>query len=222
MLMLAISWRSLICQICVSGLLFADVAMAAVDPSQLWLPRNYYRYKKALNQAVEVGEATERCRYVIAGTISQGRSKPDHPVFKITCRDKQRQTFAWLIDGLSMEIINRPPPPNSEELAKQRRMKEYESYWEICSAQIELRTGQMRGVTREVSGMPEAKEQGKDVVFDVRFNAAGTSGSTLKYLGVCRFAGDEKHIDIHPWKATDKDATEETDNNSSGAGVPDL
>ena len=184
--------------LCCGITLGMPVPVFAVDDSQLWLPRNYYRQKKHLYEAAEVAEQTEQCRYVIAGTIQEDRSTPEHPVFKITCRDAERKTFAFLVDGLSFDILNRPPPPDPEEVAKRELLKRLEKMWMVCQDQVELRTSGLRGLTWLTQEMPEAAVSGDDeFTFDMEFNAASSAGNVLHYRAQCQFQGDEKNIAIY-------------------------
>lgn len=205
--MSTIDWRTVICRKfsarpllllwCVAAIALPEPA-AAVDDSLLWLPRNYYRHKRHLYHAAEVAEQTEQCRYVIAGTINQDRSTQEHPVFKITCRDADRQTFAFLVDGLSYDILNRPPPPDPEEIAKRELQQRLEKKWMVCFDQLEQRTDALQGLTWSTQDMPEATMNGDDdITFEVDFNAASEAGNVLHYRAQCHFQGDDKKIDIY-------------------------
>lgn len=199
--MLVINWRKVVCLFCAStSLAVASFDVIAVDQSQLWLPRNYYRHFKSLYHAAEVAEATERCRYVIAGTVNLARSSHELPIFQITCRDSERQTFAWIIDGLSYDILNLPPPPDPEMVAQQQLREKLQIYWSKCFSQLKTRAGSLRGLAWQTQEMPEAEMAGEnDIRFSITFNAIANSGRRLSYIGECHFAEENKTVLIHPW-----------------------
>jgi hypothetical protein len=169
----------------------------AFNQDQLWLPRDYYRHLRALYKAAELSEQTERCQYVIAGTLSQERSTKDHPVFVVTCRDQERQTFAYIVDGLSMEILNRPPPPDPELLAERELQLVLEKKWLACYEQIKKRTQGLRAIAMN-QDMPEAHmDNDNNIAFIVDFNATSMDGFALRYRANCQYAGDSKVVDIN-------------------------
>lgn len=193
-----------ICQRCnlafvVSALLLVLSPCAlSINQDQLWLPRDYYRHFRALFDAAEMSEQTERCKYVIAGTLSQERSTKDHPVFVITCRDNERQTFAYIVDGLSLEILNRPAPPDPELLAQQELELKLEKQWLTCYEQLKLRTQKLRGLSGFSQNLPAYElDQDKNPLFMVDFNAAAEDGTALQFRAQCQFEGDKKRLAIN-------------------------
>jgi len=170
----------------------------AINQDQLWLPRDYYRHFRSLTKAAEMSEQTERCDHVIAGTLSQERSTKDHPVFIVTCRDQERQTFAYIIDGLSLEILNRPPPPDPEMVAEKELQLKLEQYWLACYQQIKRRTQGLRG-TNLSQDLPAAEMQDEEnMQFHVDFNATSMQGHALHFRAECIYESGKKSIDIHP------------------------
>ncbi len=181
----------------------------AINQDQLWLPRDYYRHFRSLYKAAEISEQTERCSYVIAGTLSQERSNKEHPVFVITCRDSQRQTFAYIVDGLSLEILNRPAAPDPEMLAQQELQKEIEKKWMACQEQIKKRTSGLRGIAWLGEELPEAKMEGKTIKgFEKDFNASSPNGYVLHFRANCVYEDDKKTIDINARVDDEVDASE--------------
>ena len=181
----------------IATVLFANESIA-VNRDQLWLPRDYYRHFRSLYKAAEISEQTERCQYVIAGTLSQERSTKEHPVFIVTCRDQERQTFAYIVDGLSLDILNRPAPPDPEMLAQQELQKEIEKKWMACQEQIKKRTRGLRGIAWLGQETPEAKMDGDQIIgFEQDFNASDPNGYVLHFKARCHYEGDKKHIDIN-------------------------
>ena len=169
----------------------------AINRDQLWLPRDYYRHLRTLYKAAEMAEDTERCKYVIAGTLSQERSDIDHPVFVITCRDQQRQTFAYIMDGISLEILNRPSPPDPEVAAQQALQQKLEKKWLACFEQIKRRTQGFRNTSLS-QDMPAANViDDNNVHFIVDFNATSRSGDALRYRARCEFNGNKKVVVIN-------------------------
>ncbi len=174
----------------------------AVDPSQLWLPRNYNRYPKELKQAADVAETTKRCRQVIAGTASTKHSQKDHPVFKIICRDENKKTFPWLIDGKTMEIVNKPKGQEvvplkeavveeakgetnvegtseaavKEAVAEKEELgpSEHDKVWATCSYHLRERVKHLRGLSLDTDVMPLPIElESKGLFFELSFKAEG-------------------------------------------------
>lgn len=176
----------------------------AVNNSQLWLPRNYNRYFKHLQKAARVAEEAQRCHTVIAGTVSQTHSSKDNPVFKITCRDSDRKTFVYLIDGLSYKFHNQAST-GTEDLEQQSLNKRLDDLWMICSAQLQKRTQNLGGVTwlsseKGGEGRPDAVINGDDdILFEVLFNTSGGTGDLLRYRALCHFKTGVKNINIYAY-----------------------
>ncbi len=166
----------------------------ALDKDQLWLPRNYYRYFRELYDAAEIVEATERCVYIIDGTINTTTSTKKHPIFKITCRDPNRLTFAYMVDGLSLKILNLPPPPDPEELARRERVKILTGFWDKCMAHLEHRTARLKARKWVTEAMPEDQSE---AIFAVEFDGRSDTGRRLGYVGRCDFTGEKPAINIH-------------------------
>jgi len=204
MAMLTIYWRKRICLWCKPSLIFGLFVMLlvlepvwAINQDQLWLPRDYYRHLRALYKAAEISEETERCAYVIAGTLSQERSTKEHPVFVITCRDQERQSFAYIIDGLTLDILNRPAAPDPELVAQKEMQLKLEKLWLACYQQLKLRTQGLRA-TNLSQDLPEATmADDNHISFQVDFNATSIQGDTLHYQALCHYEGEKKTIDIN-------------------------
>lgn len=195
---------ALVCILMSTQVLLGSMLAYAVDNSQLWLPRNYYRHFKHLQEAARVSEETQMCQHVIAGTILQNRSTLEHPIFKITCRDNERKTFAYIVDGLSYEILNRPPPPDPEALELIALNRKLDELWSLCSDQLQQRTQGLRGVAWLIEGgikqRPQAVMNGdEDVLFEVLFNSAGRRGNVLNYQALCHFRDGDKDINIYAY-----------------------
>lgn len=188
-------------QLLISQLLvFACIFKAeAVEDYQLWLPREYYKYKQALDKAARIAENTNRCIYVIAGTVNLPKSTPDHPVFTLTCRDLNKKTFAWLIDGLNFEIVNSPEKNLSpvEKILAARR-KDNEKYWAKCKEQLNQRTEKLKGLAWEMQGMPMPTDLEKGVRFSLSFSAAGKRGKPLNFIATCDRDDDLFNLQIAP------------------------
>ncbi len=198
------------CNLCVSDF------VSAVDPSQLWLPRNYNRSMKELKQAVGVAEATERCKTVVAGTVSTKDSVKDHPIFKITCRDENRKTFPWLIDGKTMIIINKPKEKTVDieeedeidltSLTEEERkvLLRQEKAWAVCSYRLQRRLKHFKGLVLNTKKMPPPiLLDNNGLMFKLAFNAlAGANsdieGTQLYYDASCRYENRQYDVNILP------------------------
>lgn len=96
-----------------AALLFcmANVGHAqTVDLDQLWLPQSYLRHLPRLYDAAQLVDASSRCAEFITGTVAVDRSRLEQPVFTFTCRDQNRQTYALLVDGLTLNKLDGTRP----------------------------------------------------------------------------------------------------------------
>lgn len=96
-----------------AALLFCLVSVGhtqTVDLDQLWLPQSYLRHLPRLYDAAQLVDASSRCAEFITGTVAVDRSRLDHPVFTFTCRDYNRQTYALLVDGLTLHKLDDTRP----------------------------------------------------------------------------------------------------------------
>ncbi|MGI1678727.1 MAG: hypothetical protein K6L75_08355 [Cellvibrionaceae bacterium] len=209
------SFRAVISIALLIGLSVSELAYA-VDPSQLWLPRNYNRFMKELKQAVEVAEATDRCKKVIAGTVSTKDSVKEHPIFKITCRDEDRKTFPWLVDSKTMIIVNKPKEKvekiteeNNVPLVmltdeEKKVLLRQEKVWSVCSYRLKRRVKHLRNLSLNTKKMPLPQLlENNGLMFEVEFSAlAGIDseieGEKLSYKALCRYEARKYDLNIVP------------------------
>ncbi|MDQ2075065.1 hypothetical protein [Marinimicrobium sp. ABcell2] len=93
-----------------------------VDLDQLWLPQSYLRHLPRLYDAAQLVDASSRCVEFITGTVAVDRSSLEHPVFTFTCRNRERQTYSLLVDGLTLKKVDSTRPEgfiSFEELEKE-------------------------------------------------------------------------------------------------------
>ncbi len=100
----------------------------AVELEQLEVPRTYLKYLPQLYDGANLMEASEKCVALMRGSVKVDASEPDHPVFSYTCRDAQGQTYRWLVDGLSLDVLDDTRPGGrisfAELQAEQERLRE--------------------------------------------------------------------------------------------------
>ncbi|MCP8900265.1 hypothetical protein [Gilvimarinus xylanilyticus] len=100
----------------------------AVELEQLEVPRTYLKYLPQLYDGANLMESSERCAALVRGSVKVDASEPDHPVFSYTCRDNQGQTYRWLVDGLSLDVLDDTRPAGrisfAELQAEQERLRE--------------------------------------------------------------------------------------------------
>lgn len=207
--------RNLILVPLMSGILFWAELVYAIDPSQLWLPRNYNRYMNELKQAVEVAEKTERCHNAVAGTVSTRDSVKEHPVFKITCRDENRKTFPWLVDGKTMEILNAPKPKDNKKNSRSADRKALDglsgeersialrkqTVWSVCKYRILRKVRHLTDISLEQIETPEPERiEGNGLFYKTEFygmpKTAVKKDEIENYITTCRYQNREYHIDL--------------------------
>jgi hypothetical protein len=84
-----------------------------VQAHQLILPKHYQPHLPSLQQAAQLASQTPRCQELLQGSLHIDRSTPQHPVFRILCRDQGGNSFALLIDGISLHLLDETRPGGS-------------------------------------------------------------------------------------------------------------
>ncbi len=172
-------------------------AVIAISDERLWLPESYKILHLKLVKAALQAENTDRCESVVSGTVHQGRSSLQHPVFKITCRDNRRNTYPILIDGITFQDLT---PPGRR--AKRRTQDEldqilYHKYWSACQKELNKRTKLMMELEWLTSEMPEPEKVSENETrFSVDFNAMDLQRRLLQYRARCTFTLLESEEDI--------------------------
>lgn len=171
-------------------------ALSAIDDSRLWLPKNYEHYFSKLRRAARTAEKTDRCESVVRGQLHQERSRPDHPVYRIICRDIDRVTYSVLIDGLTYEDLTPADKRKNSLSAAQLQSMRDDKYWEICQRELSARTGKMMGLTWLTEAMPAPdRSEALKEVFAVDFNAHDIQKQPLRYRAYCTFTREQESDD---------------------------
>lgn len=177
-----------VCLVTIAYITSFSPVVYAINRDQLWLPREYYRHFRKLYSAAEMSEATEKCKQVVAGTLSQERSTKQHPIFVVTCRDKQRKTFAYIVDGLTLDILNKPKALDPEAAAQEALRKRLANQWDSCFQQIKQRTKSLSGITGLKSSVPDASvDENDNPRFETGFNASSKQGLALQFEVICQY-----------------------------------
>lgn len=92
------------------GVGFTAPIAAEVDLDSLWLPSSHQRHLPRLYDAARHVRALPGCEEFIEGTSQLDRTRPDHPVFRLTCRDADGETYSVLVDGPSQEVLDDTRP----------------------------------------------------------------------------------------------------------------
>lgn len=92
-------------------------APAQVAPSilenQLVLPKSYRQHRSSLWKASALVVQTPRCARFLLGDLQLDRSTLSHPIFRIQCRDEKNKSYALLVDGLTMHVLDDTRPGGS-------------------------------------------------------------------------------------------------------------
>jgi hypothetical protein len=114
----------------VSGSL-ADEGYSPVLDRQLFLPKSYRTYFPDLQNAAVLASQMEGCTRFLRGELQLDLSTPDHPIFSMLCRGENNRSFAFLVDGKSLHLLDETRPEGSisfadlelEVLAKREQQK---------------------------------------------------------------------------------------------------
>lgn len=176
-------------------------AASALETDVLWLPKSYQGLYLNLVEAAEAAEALERCVSVLEGTLDRQQSQPEHPIYRILCRQDNGRSYNEMVDGLTLNTLTTQESVEEElsaealeriereeqarrEAERQRRQA---ALWQSCHAALINRTSMM--IDREWVSDPEPEPQtfdGEVAVFLVDFNAQSVWGKALEYRARCR------------------------------------
>ncbi len=181
--------------------------MHAIDTSKLWLPTRHAALFLELKRAAEAAEDLDRCVKLVGGTIDLDRSKQNHPIYRILCRQENGRTYNEMVDGVSFKTLTtvyvEPKQPTAEELEAARlseekrneeeRQARIDQLWVLCKAKLLQKTRLMDGLTwlTEFPPAPEVFEEDK-VVFYLQFDAKSLEGLDLKYQARCHFSEEDR------------------------------
>src|SRR5687768_15959346 len=98
-------WFLAISRIFISSLIVGGTPAFALDSQRLWLPTRYQTLYLPLVKAAETAESLDRCVTVIEGTIDLEQSRPEHPIYRILCRQENGRTYNEMVDGLTFATL---------------------------------------------------------------------------------------------------------------------
>lgn len=174
----------------------------ALDEDRLWLPVKYQTLYLSLVKAASVAETLQRCAVVVEGTLDLEQSQPDHPIYRIQCRQENGRTYNEMVDGVSfatlttVEIVEpelteeekealriQEEARRMEEIARQKR-----DAWQQCRQQLLDRTRMMMELAwqEELDGPrePDAYSE-EEIRFAVDFDARSMWDEALRYTAEC-------------------------------------
>lgn len=164
----------------------------ALDKNRLWLPVRYQSLYLPLVEAASVAEALERCVAVVEGTLDLEQSKPDHPIYRIQCRQANGLTYNEMVDGVSFTALTTvetiESEPTAEDIAQRKR-----AAWQECREQLVAQTQLMKDLRWEagVEGLIEPDVYSEEEVrFLVNFDARSMKKEPLRYTAECLVRND--------------------------------
>lgn len=181
------------------GLLLLSVSAESFDESRLWLPITYQTHYLKLKEAAASAESLERCEEILSGTLDRDQSSRNHPIFRITCRQPDGQTYNEMVDGLSFETLTTSREakykPTEEELAQQKLAEERRKQAEkertalsACEGELRQRVKGMKNIRWLDEEAPEpASRTDGELVFIIDFDAEAYGGEALRYRSTCNF-----------------------------------
>lgn len=121
--------------------------LGAVELEQLHLPKSYLRYLPQLLDGARLMESSEECHKFLSGTLKLDASSLDHPVFVYACRNSDLLTYRWVVDGLSLDILDSTRPAGRisfadlqaeiDERRRQERAAEAERQRQVAALQAQ-------------------------------------------------------------------------------------
>lgn len=202
-------WRSVICKAFASllgaAVLCGTKPTLALDTSRLWLAQTHQKYYLDLVRAAQKAEALDRCDSVLAGTLDREQSQPDHPFFRILCRQHDGASYNEMVDGLTFETLTTvviDPLPLTEEDKERLRLEEEArakkaleqrkaEAWKVCTQQLLQHTHMMMNLVILTQSQPEPSSlSDTTIVFVTEFDAKDTWGKNLQYKAVCTVEGE--------------------------------
>lgn len=179
--------------------LILSLSAEAFDENRLWLPITYQTHYLRLKEAAASAESLERCEEMLSGTLDRDRSSRDHPVFRITCRQPDGQTYNEMVDGLSFETLTTSRETKykltDEELAQKKLAEERRQQAEkeksallVCKDKLQQRVRGMKNIRWLNKGAPEPVSGTDDeLVYIIDFDAEAYGGEALHYRSTCHF-----------------------------------
>lgn len=161
---------------------------SGIDPSRLLIPSSLDYLMPRLVQAAELAVSSSECVSFVKGELKSINPDKTKPIFRITCKNSESQTFALLINGDSFEFIN-----VIGETRAQQHGRHLHQYWQICRREVEKKTDKMTGVRWPEGGFVEPVSiSDEQVNFEIDIDAKGFGGQPLLYRGYCEFQSLKK------------------------------
>lgn len=174
----------------------------ALDEDRLWLPVRYQTLYLSLVKAASVAEELERCVSVVEGTLDLEQSKPEHPIYRIQCRQESGRTYNEMVDGLSFATLTTVEVVEPELSAEEQEMlrvqeelrrqeeiaRQKQDAWQVCRSQLLERTKLMMDLTwqTEIEGEREPEVYSEEEIrFSVDFDARSMWEEPLHYTADC-------------------------------------
>lgn len=198
------NWLALLCMVfsCLSH---------AVDEDRLWLPVKYQPLYLSLVKAAGVAEDLDRCVAVVEGTLDLEQSQPNHPIYRIECRQENGRTYNEMVDGVSFATLTTEKVIEPELTAEEqemlriqeeiRRQEEIASRklraWQECRTQMIDRTRLMMDLDwkAEIEGVIEPETYSEEEIrFAVNFDARSMWQEPLRYTAVCTVHNDVSEV----------------------------
>lgn len=174
-----------------SSLLLSLTAIdaVAVEENRLWLPVKDHTHYLSLKHAAEAAERLDRCTKVLQGTIDKEQSTPNHPIFRILCKQRSGLTYNEMVDGVTLEPLTTVAPvevvPTVEDLEGDKKARFSE-----CDQAVKRDTEFMTGLKWHYDGYMEPESFENEVaVFSLDFDATNPDGNILEYRAFCSADG---------------------------------
>lgn len=133
-------------------------AHLGVDLDKLTVPQTYVRYLPPMVDAARLVKADEACVTLIGGEVHTDRSTPEHPVFRFTCRDDERRLFSWLVDGLSLKLLDESRPEGQIAFAELAAERERERAREQAREQARAKVREQLHRLQEALGQMDEED----------------------------------------------------------------
>lgn len=181
------------------GILFCSNVFG-LDESRLWLAKAHHKYHLDLVRAAHAAEALERCESVVEGTLDLEQSRPNHPYFRILCRQENGRSYNEMVDGLSFKtlttVVVEKPEPTEEEIALLRAQEEARKQaeledrkamaWRACTEQLQQEARMMSDLVVITQAQPEPNSlTDSEIIFITAFDAKDMWGKKLQFQAIC-------------------------------------
>lgn len=182
----------------------------ALDENRLWLPVSHEKLFLDLKKAAEKTEALDRCKEVVRGTIDLRRSKAEHPIYRIQCRQSNLRTYNEMVDGLSFETLTTKVEKVEELSEADKEALRLEEERKQAEALQELKDGYRESCLNELASktklfkqkvlldpVPEPVEFASEKAkFYIDFDSVDLNEISLKYRAIC-IAQQDESVEIH-------------------------